>query len=415
MMTVSTKQHGITLIELMIVVAILGLVLGGVYGMLNSANQMFIRNKALVESQQTSRVVINYLTYRLRQLEGSGLSENPRDCIRCHLPDQDTDQEADDPDIPCIQDVLIPRKAIYLEILTTIPLPTLAGELGTAYQNISGGNSIRFWGDLLPSTGMADTFTDSPRYLDNDGTTANPNHNGKWDLIVDKDGDGKYDPGDDREFLYYDMNDNGLFDFYAEEWTLSLRESEQGNFYELVESLSFEKKDDAGNVIESYAGKNNSTYSAYTAVPVATGIVAMGIRTIPRMRNLTSYSRCDDNPHQLMSNSCAGTYDMNTTIVIHRSGAGQRDGCHGENALLPQPGNHASTWNPPTSDNWLNVYGNETCFSYVRFVEKHPWWNLKGFVVDLVTVDPTGQKVFRTQQFLTPRNLEVNQERTEAF
>lgn len=414
MMTISAKQHGVTLIEMMIVVAILGLILGGVYGMLNSANQMFIRNKALVESQQSSRVVINYLTYRLRQLEGSGLSENPRDCTRCHLPDQDADQGVDDPDIPCVQDVLIPRKAIFLETLSTIPLPPLDGALGTAYQNVSGGNYIRFWGDLLPQTGMADTFTDSPRYLNNDGTTANPNHNGKWDLIVDKDGDDKYDPGEDREFLYYDMNDNGVFDFYAEEWTLSLQKSAQGNYYELVESLSFEKKDEAGNAIESYDGKNKSTYSAYTAVPVASGIVAMGIRTIPRMRNLTSYSN-EANPHQLNSLSCAGTYDMTTTIVIQRSGPGQRDGCHGENAVLPRPGNNASSWNSPAPDNWLNVYNNETCFSYARFVEKHPWWNLKGFVVDLVTVDPTGQKVFRTQQFLTPRNLEINQERVESY
>ena len=138
------KQQGITLIELMIVVAILGLVLGGIYGMMNSANQMYLRNKALVESQQTSRVVINYLTYRLRQIEGSGLSENPRDCTNCHAPDQDHDVETDDPTIPCVQDVLIPRSAIFLETFTTVSLPPLDGELGTAYQNVSGSNYIRF-------------------------------------------------------------------------------------------------------------------------------------------------------------------------------------------------------------------------------------------------------------------------------
>ncbi len=404
----NTPQQGVTLIELLVVIAILGMILGGIYGLMDSANKMFLRTRAISESQQTSRVVINYLAYRLRQLEGSGLVANPRDCRNCHFDDQDADSSTDDPDIPCWRDVLIPRKTVFLEALSTIPLPPLSGALGTDYQNISGGNYIQFWGDLLPQNSLADTFTDSPRYKA-DGTTPHPYYNGKWDLSVDNDGDGHYDPGDDRELLYFDMNDNGAYDFYAEKWTLQLKKSDDGNYYDLVESLTFDHTDSSGTVFENYSGKNRSTYSPYTEIPIASGIVALGIKKIQRILAPASYSA---KGHKLRETSCGGTYNPAATVVDREEGPGNRDGCHGISAKLPKPGTPASSW-PAAA--WLNVYDNETSFNYERFIATHPTWNIKGFVVDLVTVDPTGSNVLRTQQFITPRNIEVNQERVETF
>ena len=346
------SRQGVSLIELLIVIAILGMVLGGLYGLLNSAHQTYLRNRALVDSQQTSRVVMNYLTYRLREIDGGGsgsLGLEPRECRACHIPNMDDDKAVDDPDIPCPEDVRIPRRNLFIESLTTLSsseLPDLS-DVDVGYKNPSGRNSITFKADLLPTHGFSDTFTDSP--------AGHAERDGEWKLTVDVDGDGKYDQGEDRELLYYDHNDNGEFDDYAETWTLKLTKPPDKKYYALVESLSF------GN----FSSHNASTYpnSGYTDEPVAYGITGLDIRPIPR------YFDQDD-------------------FLAKRGSGGVQDSCSQSSCHV--------------------TYGSESTFVFNTFVETHSWWNIKGFELDVATVDPLGRKFIRAQQSVIPRNLEVN-------
>lgn len=354
------RQQGVTLIELLVVVAILGVILGGIYGLFDAANKAYLNTRALVESQQTARVVMNYLLFRLREIDGSGMVKNPTECRGCHQVNIDG-SPADNPNIPCPQDVSLPRKNLYFE-LGDNTLPALA-DVSSVYQNLSGSNSITFWADLLPSTNFSESFTDSPR-----GATA---RNGQWDLTFDKDGDGKFDPDDDYEYLN-DLNDNGLYDYYGERWSFRLKTSTGKNHFLLVESLSF--TDDNGN---DYSDKNNSSYSAYTDQPVAYGVTGLGIKKIPKFypdefQNIGG--------SKLRESTCGNSSD--------------RDTCHGEKA----------------SDSWRNIYDNETAFSYEQFVATHPFWNIEGFSIEVATVDPQGQKFMKMKQMLIPRNFEANQD-----
>ncbi|MBD3305192.1 prepilin-type N-terminal cleavage/methylation domain-containing protein, partial [candidate division KSB3 bacterium] len=258
-MHAQTSQRGVTLVELLVTIVVLSLILAGVYGLLDSVHRMYLNTRALTESQQTARVVVNYLTYRLREMDGGGsgnLGRDPRRCTDCHIPDLD-ESSTDDSGIACDLDVLIPRRNLYLDNLSTLPtseLPALSG-IDAMYTDL-GPNYIMFWADLLPAQDISDTFAESE-------TT-----NGEWDL-TDSNGNGKYDEGE-RELLYLDYDEDGLFDYYGERWTLKLKKPADRNYYELVESLSF----------ENYSGKNNSVYDAYTELPVAYGITGLGIEII---------------------------------------------------------------------------------------------------------------------------------------
>ncbi len=372
-MNLRTQQQGITLIELLVSMAILGMVLAGVYGLLDTANRSYLRTRALVESQQAGRVVLNYLLLRLREIDGSGLVKDPRYCEDCHTSELDDNTTADDAGIPCTKDVRIPRRSAFIENLTTLPVAALTG-VGSTYQNLSGSNSISFWADLLPVTGMPDEFTDSP------STGANSaSRNGVWDLTSDADGDSKFDPEQDREVLYYDLNDNGVYDYYAEKWSFRLKTSVGHEYFQLVESLSFIHTTDKGGTIDVSAA-NTSSYSAYTDQPVAYGVTGLGINKIPRIYP-EDYPEPKDT--KLKATSCG-----------MGSGDPDIDTCHGNQA----------------SSSWLNVYENETAFSYAQFDASHPWWNFKAFHIAIATVDPQGRKFMKLQQVVVPRNFEVNQQ-----
>ena len=377
-MHVRTEQQGVTLIELLITMAILSLILAGIYGMLNAANQTYVNTRALVENQQTSRQIINYLLFRLREIDGSGLVKDPRYCTDCHTMDIDNDAGNNDDGIPCPKDVRIPRRSLYIENLTTLPLVTLNG-IDSTYQNLPGYNSITFWADLLPITGFPDEFTDSPSV-----GAYSSERDGVWRLIPARDEEtpGIYDPGPDREVLYYDLNDNGLFDYYAEKWRYSLKKSADYDSFELIEELSFTHTTDKGGTLD-VSSKNDSTFVPYTA-PVAYGITGLSIKVIPRIAPNDYPAPAD---RKLMNRSCGediGSADIDT--------------CHG---------NKVGDKGRP---DWLNVYENETAFSYARFVTTHPWWNIKALALEVATVDPQGLKFMKMKQMLIPRNLEVNQE-----
>ena len=364
-MNSQTQQQGVTLIELLVVMAILTMILGGIYGLFDSANRSYMNTRALVESQQTARTVLNYLLFRLREIDGSGLVKDPRYCTQCHQ-EQIDGKDDDNPAIPCPRDVRIPRRSLYIDSLETVSLPTL--DVDSAYQNLSGHNSITFWADLLPAVGIADEFTDSPRV-----GPYSAYRNGKWDLTYDEDGEG-YDPGEDYEVLYFDHNDNGEFDYYGEKWSFRLKTSVGQEYFQLVESLSFT------DGVNDYSGNNKSTYKEYTDQPVAYGLTGLGIKKIPKFYD-SDYSKMGE--AKLKDTGCGG-------------GAANRDTCHGEKV--------------PSSEEWRNVYVNETAFNYEQFVKTHPWWNIKALSIEVATVDPQGKKFMKMKQVLIPRNFEVNQE-----
>jgi hypothetical protein len=348
-----------------VVVAILGIILGGIYGLFDAANKSYLNTRALVESQETARVVMNYLLFRLREIDGSGMVKDPTDCRGCHQRNLDGNP-ADSPYIPCPQDVSLPRRNLYIEFDKTahVTMPALDG-VSSVYQNLSGYNKITFWADLLPTTNFSEDFTDSPR-----GDTY---RNGRWDLIpeADVDKDGKFDPDDDYEYLN-DLNDDGNYDYYGERWSFRLKTSTGKNYFLLVESLSF--TDDYGN---DFSDKNKSSYGPYTDQPVAYGVTGLGIKVIPKFYPDEFQALGGD---RLKEATCGNSSD--------------RDTCHGKKA----------------SDDWRSIYDNETAFSYKRFVETHPFWNIEGLSLEVATVDPQGQKFMKMKQMLIPRNFEANQD-----
>ena len=366
------KQQGVTLVELLVVIAILGLILGGLYQLLQTAHKMYLDTRALVESQQTARVVLDYLTYRLREIDGGGtlsLGANPTRCTDCHKPNLDQNPDAPhDNGIPCEKDVLVPRRNVFLDNLTTLDLPALTNIPDEYKQNPDGNNKIVFWADLLPQNGISDTFVDSPREGSN-----STYRNGKWDFHTDE-GESGYNPGEgDREILFYDVNDNGRYDYYGEKWTLELQKPDGKNFYELVETLSF----------ENFTSKNMSTYGhdtngiAYTKKPVAYGITSLDIRIVEK--------------------DLASLKDAFSSLATYEQANCSDSGCHDSGGKIP-------------------VFGSKDDFDYDTFVETHSsngtarasWWNVKGFSVEVATTDPTGKKFIKMKQFVIPRNLEVN-------
>ena len=122
----------------------------------------------------------------------------------------------------------------------------------------------------------------------------------------------------------------------------------------------------------------------YTA-PVAYGITGLGIKVIPRIAP-SAFTAPEDT--KLMAIGSCG----------EGRGSADIDTCHG---------NRVGNKGRPA---WLNVYENETAFSYARFVSTHPWWNIKALALEVATVDPQGLKFMKMKQMLIPRNLEVNQE-----
>ena len=63
----STREQGFTLIELMISTAVLGLVMAGLLGLLNSSEQAYSRGANTVDAQQNARVALDLLGKEIRE------------------------------------------------------------------------------------------------------------------------------------------------------------------------------------------------------------------------------------------------------------------------------------------------------------------------------------------------------------
>jgi len=288
---------------MLVVIAVLSLVLAGIYGLLNSAYQSYNHSRAKLESQQTARAVMDYIVYRLREVDAGSVTRDPSDCTDCHSYNRDN-KKVDNTDMPCSEDVSIPHEAPIILNLSTIPL-ALTG-IPAEFQNISG-NYIRFQADLLPLHGFNESFTD-----DDDDKVWNFN---------DEDGDGKYDYGETE--LLEDMNDNSQYDYFGELWTFELRPSGEGPYFELVESLNFT------TLSPDRSKYNKSIYpdEGYTQAPVAYGLTGLSIKEVPRLSSPSAtsgrqvdYACAESNCHGTGGSSGIDVYgdpaDMDETKFI---------------------------------------------------------------------------------------------------
>lgn len=365
MQTTQTDNRGVTLVELLVTIAVLTLVLAGIYGLLNSAYQSYNHSRAKLESQQTARIVLDYLVYRLREVDGGNSTTRPERCINCHSSNMDQ-QVGSNPFMPCTTDVTVPQKAPMILELRKEVLPALPAGIPAVFQAMTG-NYIQFQADLLPLHGFNESFTDG-------------NGNGVWDWTAhdtdyDIDNDGEYDRGEPE--LLEDLNDNSQHDYFGETWTFRLRKSAEGPYYELVESLNFT------SLRPSDYRYNKSVYpnTGYTSIPVAYGITGLWITKVPR--------KSPPYPTGLeVSRSC---YDSSAP-----------EACHGNSV--------DGTLGPLYGRN-LNVYGNGANMDFAQFIATHPFWNIGGLSVEVTTTDTKGvyQQFTKLRQFVNFRNLEINQ------
>ena len=366
MQMLQTDDRGVTLIEMLVTIAVLSLVLAGIYGLLNSAYQSYNHSRAKLESQQTARIVLDYLVYRLREVDGGNSTTRPDRCIDCHSGNMDQKAE-NNGFMPCTTDVTVPQRAPMILALREDVLPALPADIPTEFQNMTG-NYIQFQADLLPLHGFNESFTDA-------------NGNGEWDWIAnnttyDLDNDGKYDRGEPE--LLEDLNDNNQYDYFGEVWTFKLRKSEEGPYYELVESLNLT------SLRPDKSKYNRSVYAdtGYTSIPVAYGITGLWINMVPR---ISSYPTGIE-----VSRRCAHTNRSNATA------------CHGS---------AQGTTTGSLYGRELNVYGNATSMDFNQFIKTHPFWNIGGLSVEVTTTDTKGQhqQFTKLREFVNFRNLEINQ------
>ena len=373
-------NRGVTLIELLVTIAILSMVLAGIYGLLNSAFQSYNHTRAKLESQQTARMVLDYLVYRLREVDGGKSTSKPNQCTDCHSANMDN-STSNNASMPCTQDVSVPQKMpdiLEFKKVAFTPLPNIP----TVFQNLTG-NYIRFKADLLPLHGFNESFTDAPS-----GTA----HNGKWDWVTDVNGNGKYDRGEPE--LLEDMNNNGQYDYFGEIWTFELRTTVGMPYYQLVESLNFTSLQPRSpqatvGALTNKLPYDRSVYSSagYSKIPVAYGITGLKITAAPRL-SLAQYPTAK--ARKTVSTACAGS----TATACHGSGATANGAAYSQ--LLGQT---------------LNIYGNATSMDYGRFIITHPWWNIGGLSVEVTTTDTKGrnQQFTKLREFVNFKNLEINQ------
>lgn len=384
MYTVNKSQYGVTLVEMLVVIAILSLVLGGIYGLLNSAYQTYNHTRAKLESQQTARIVLDYLVYRLREIDGGRSTSSPENCTDCHSYNLD-DDTADSSYMPCVIDVTIPQKAPDIIDLHEDSFALLPG-IPSVFQNMTG-NYIKFKADLLPLHGFNESFTDSPAGATATigGNTVTIGGNGAWDwdkdeLTFDTDDDDEYDRGEPESLD--DMNDNSQYDYFGETWTLKLEESEDGPYYRLIESVDFSSLQPQTAKTNGKIMYDNSIYDAggYTDIPVAYGITGLWIDKVPRWPAPSAAS--------------------GKQVIATCANSGAPTGCHGSRES-----------SDPADQDGPNIYGDATNMDETQFIESHAWWNVVGLSVEVTTTDTKGrnQQFTRLREFVNFRNIEINQ------
>lgn len=382
-----SSEQGVTLVELLVTIAILTTVLGGIYGLLESAYRTYNHTRAKLESQQTARIALDYITYRLREIDGGRNTTQPWNCHFCHQPNMDQNV-VNNVFMPCTADVTIPPKSPL--ILThykksAAELPKLDGVIDE-FQNMTG-NYIEFLADLLPLHGFSEEFTDMPSSTPESAhaQVSEFRQNGRWDWVrrdaaFDMDNDGRYDRGEPE--MLEDLNGNDIHDVFNERWTLQLNPVPGKPYYQLVESVNFTSLRPRTRKTNGKIHYDNSLYPAegYQEVPVAYGLTGLWIAQVKRLEIP------DDNPRlsgQSVTEAC------------------RNDACHGSGAR-----------NAPSGDSrrW-DVYGNGTSLDYTRFARTHPWWNLAGLSVEVTAVNTRGrsEQFTKLRQFVNFRNVEINQ------
>ena len=364
------SKKGFSLVELLVSIAILGLVLAGIYGLLNSAYQTYMNTRRRSESQQSARLIMDYLTFRLREIDGANATPSPWKCKSCHEAGRAVAPLMTSL-IPCPEDVTTPRKTLYYT-LEDLTLDDLEMEGLPASYKVEVGNKISFIADLLPLYGFSEGFTDSIS-----GTDAN----GEWDFHDNYKTNGVYDYGETE--LLDDMNENSAHDFFGENWQFYLSRTDDRQSYELVESVDFSslRPNSTASKINGKLRYNRSEYddNGYTDEIVAEGIVSLRIREVPRIADATA----------------PGQYFLGREVERRCQDPLDATACHGSGA----------------SSNTTNIYGNAKNFSMQQFVATHPEWNIRGFSVELTTAARKGGITHLTtmSQFVIPRNLEINQ------
>lgn len=374
-MQIHRPEQGVSLVELLVAMAVLTIILGGIYGLLSSAHKSYNHTSAKLESQQTARIVLDYLVFRLREIDAGRTTRSPYTCTNCHDFNMDDAME-NHSSMPCVIDVSVPQRSPDILDIRKITFASLT-EIPLEFQNMTG-NFIRFKADLLPLHGFNETFTD-----------ANGNSAWDWtakDVDTDINQDGVYNPTEAE--LLNDMNDNSRYDYYGETWTWELRHSSEGPYYELVETLNFTSLQPRTRKPNSKVLYDNSVYPAngYTSIPVAYGITGLWIAEVPRI-DFANFSTARN--EEIVDPTCS---DVSTDARI----------CHGSQAVN-------AAGNP---DNRLNIYGNATSMDYARFVATHPWWNTIGLSVEVSTTNTRGQsqQFTKLREFVNFRNIEINQQ-----
>lgn len=402
-MKTERQEHGVTLVEMLVVIAVLSLVMAGIYGLLNTAYQAYMDSRRRIESQQTARFVLDYVVFRLREIDGGRNTDTPWNCLDCHTAGRAAATTTAQANIPCPQDVSVPRSILGItgfstDTLTALDFAKLKIPAQPAMGGTNAGNNISFKADLLPLFGFSESFTDA-------GTK-----NGEWDWTAGDDTKGDLNENsiyDDGEFeLLEDLNENSKLDVYSEDWNLRLiREKEADGttdkpFYTLVESMNFSTstrpktkvvaptdKNCAGGMQllynrspycdEGYWGQDpKDTTKNYAEI--ATGIVRMNIRRVPRYDNA-----------QIAAITAQGM-----SVPRRCQDPSSKTACHGSGATNAKN----------------NIYVAADKFDLARFASTHENWNTRGLIVEVTAGASKGGRTRLTtlQQFVIPRNLEIN-------
>lgn len=385
------STRGVTLIELIITIGILTIVLGGIYGLLKAAYDSYNHTRARLESQQTARIVMDYLVFRLREIDGGRSTGFPNNCGNCHTINQDGDTTTDHPLMPCTQDVSIPQVSPDILEFRKVAFAPLA-DVPAVYQGMTG-NFIRFKADLLPLHGFNEAFTDS----NGEDAAYAAYDNDRWDWIkgnaaFDTNQDSLYDPNEAE--LLDDINDNDRYDYYGETWTLTLRKPADRPYYELVESVNFDSlqpRPTPGN--NPLYNRSAIPAEGYTDIPVAYGITGLRVVTVPRLPDPAAYSQGVSVGLRTVQGCFSGGTAGSAPLACHGADAMAADG------VTPRPD--------------LNIYGSATSMQYEQFVSTRHWrWNIAGFNVEVCTVDTKGSsqpQYTRLRELVNLRNVEANQ------